>query len=128
MPPEPPRVFISYSHDSDEHKARVLGLADRLRDHGVDARVDQYVESPTQGWPLWMEDEIEAADFVLVVATETYDRRRRGREAKGRGTESAGRERSSRRRSTTRRCRTRGSSRWSWQPPTQPTFLSSSSR
>ena len=29
-----PKVFISYSHDSEAHKARVLALADRLRYKG----------------------------------------------------------------------------------------------
>ena len=31
-----PKVFISYSHDSQEHKERVLALADRLREVGAD--------------------------------------------------------------------------------------------
>ena len=34
-PRERPRVFISYSHDSDEHRERVLALANRLRSDGV---------------------------------------------------------------------------------------------
>ncbi len=80
-----PRVFISYSHDSPEHMDRVLALADRLRSEGVDAQLDQYEGSPAKGWQLWMEDEIEAADFVVVVATETYERRRRGLEEPGKG-------------------------------------------
>ena len=36
-------VFISYSHDSDEHREKVLGLAERLRQDGLDAQLDQYV-------------------------------------------------------------------------------------
>ena len=31
----PPKVFISYSHDSQEHKDRVLSLADRLTDMSI---------------------------------------------------------------------------------------------
>ena len=73
--PTPTRVFVSYSHDSPAHAERVLVLADRLRHDGVDARLDQYEPSPTQGWPRWMVDEIAAADFVLVVCTATYRRR-----------------------------------------------------
>jgi hypothetical protein len=42
----PERVFISYSHDDEVHKARVLDLANRLREDGVDAVIDQYEESP----------------------------------------------------------------------------------
>jgi TIR domain len=67
-----PRVFISYSHDSREHEQAVLGLAARLRTDDVDARIDQYEMAPSQGWPRWMENEIEKADFVLLVCTKTY--------------------------------------------------------
>jgi hypothetical protein len=37
----PPKVFISYSHDSPEHQDQVLALADRLRVEGVNASIDQ---------------------------------------------------------------------------------------
>jgi histidyl-tRNA synthetase len=36
-----PSVFISYSHDSAEHKAWVLKLATDLRAAGIDASLDQ---------------------------------------------------------------------------------------
>ena len=72
MPVRPPRVFISYSHDSPNHMERVRSLADRLRSEGVDAWLDQYEISPTEGWPRWMERHIVESDFVLVVCTETY--------------------------------------------------------
>jgi tetratricopeptide (TPR) repeat protein len=75
-----PRVFISYSHDTPAHKDRVLALSDRLRRQGVDCHIDQYEQSPAQGWPLWCETEIEQADFVLVACTETYFRRFRKEE------------------------------------------------
>jgi hypothetical protein len=68
----PERVFISYSHDDEVHKARVLDLANRLREDGVDAVIDQYEESPEQGWPRWMEHQIREADFVLVVGSKLY--------------------------------------------------------
>jgi hypothetical protein len=34
-------MFISYSHDTAEHKNRVWDLCERLRDHGIDCRTDQ---------------------------------------------------------------------------------------
>ncbi len=80
-----PRVFISYSHDSQEHKDRVLELADRLREDGIDCTIDQYEESPAEGWQRWMLNQVEAATFVLVACSEQYDRRFRGREAVGKG-------------------------------------------
>ena len=80
-----PRVFISYSHDSPEHKDRILALSNRLRQEGVDCGIDQYEQSPEEGWPLWCERQVERAAFVLVVCTETYLRRFRGEEAPRKG-------------------------------------------
>ncbi len=85
MQSNPPKVFISYTHDSAEHKERVLALADRLCADGVDAHLDQYETSPSVPWPRWMENQIEGADFVLVVVTETYARRYLGHEEPDRG-------------------------------------------
>ncbi len=74
-----PRVFISYGHDSQEHKDRVLELADQLREDGIDCTIDQYEEWPAEGWQRWMLNQVEAATFVLVACTEQYDRRFRRR-------------------------------------------------
>jgi hypothetical protein len=80
------RVFISYSHDSPEHQQRVLAWAERLRKDGVDAQLDRYVPgTPEGGWPRWMLDKLDWADFVLVVCTETYYKRFRGHEDPGKG-------------------------------------------
>jgi hypothetical protein len=81
-----PKVFISYSHDSDEHSERVLALSERLRGDGIETDLDQYVNgSPQQGWPRWMLDQLDAAAFVLVICTEIYYRRFRGHERPGQG-------------------------------------------
>ncbi|HSK77569.1 MAG TPA: FxSxx-COOH system tetratricopeptide repeat protein, partial [Thermoanaerobaculia bacterium] len=81
-----PVVFISYSHDSAEHRKNVLELSERLRQDGLEARLDQYINgTPEQGWPRWMLDQLDEAGFVLVVCTETYYRRFRGHEEPGRG-------------------------------------------
>src|ERR1700756_3729118 len=85
MTEAPPRVFISYSHDSAEHGDRLLELADRLRADGIDAMIDQYVQFPPEGWPAWCEGEIRRVGFVLVVCTETYLRRIDGAREPGRG-------------------------------------------
>lgn len=76
----PPKVFISYSHDSPEHKDQVLRLANQLREDGIDCNIDQYEESPLKGWPRWANDEIEVANFVLIICTEQYNRHFRGQE------------------------------------------------
>lgn len=83
--PEPIRVFISYSWDDAEHKARVLDLAHRLRSDGIDAWIDRFTPFPLQGWERWMQDEIEDARFVLCVVTEKYAQRFRGHVAPGTG-------------------------------------------
>jgi len=68
----PVKVFISYSHDSQTLLDAVLQLANKLRSEGIDASIDQYVQSPSEGWPRWMESQIEIAEFVLIVATQAY--------------------------------------------------------
>jgi hypothetical protein len=71
--PEPPRVFISYSHEEVAHNARVVGLANRLRtEDGVDAIIDRYVQSPPEGWARWVQRQIDEADFVLCVCSASY--------------------------------------------------------
>ena len=80
-----PRVFLSYSHDSDTHRKRVLDLCQQLRDHGVDADIDQFHEDEAISWPQWMLSQIESADFVLVVCTENYAGRMMGKAARGVG-------------------------------------------
>jgi len=80
-------VFVSYSHDSEAHAQRVLALADRLREDGIDVRLDQYVGDPPEGWPRWMERQVVECRFVVIVCTPTYrgrfDREGTGGEGKG---------------------------------------------
>ncbi|HAB19657.1 MAG TPA: hypothetical protein DCE44_24890 [Verrucomicrobiales bacterium] len=79
--PKSARIFISYSHDSAEHAERVLSLADQLKSEGLEVQIDQDVQgSPAGGWPKWMRDRIQWADFVLMVCTQTYHRRFWGEE------------------------------------------------
>jgi len=84
-----PVLFISYSHDSDSdahHRDKVLAFAQRLRLDGFDTRLDQFLPGgPAEGWHRWMLDQLDAADFVLLVCSETYYRRFRGHEAPGKG-------------------------------------------
>lgn len=73
-----PRVFVSYAHDSAEHDEAVRGLWTLLRSQGVDARLDLPAVERRQDWPVWMLDEVRAADFVLVIASPAYRRRAEG--------------------------------------------------
>lgn len=80
-------VFISYSHDSDAHSARVLSLSESLRKDGVETILDRYVKngSPAEGWPRWMLRGLEAATHVVCVCTERYHQRFLGKEIPGQG-------------------------------------------
>jgi tetratricopeptide (TPR) repeat protein len=79
------RAFISYSHDSAEHKDRVWDLCERLRNDGIDCRIDQHEPSPPEGWPRWCRDQVQESQFVLVVCTEKYRRRYEGKAPAGEG-------------------------------------------
>lgn len=68
----PPRVFISYSHDSAEHKSWVLDFATTLRNRGIDAVLDQWDLRPGDDLPHFMETEIAKCDYVIIVCSETY--------------------------------------------------------
>lgn len=70
-----PSTFISYSPDSKSHVSRVLALADRLRGEGIDVRLDQYVNSPLEGWSAWTKRQVAEVDFVIFVCTTNYCRR-----------------------------------------------------
>jgi hypothetical protein len=69
---KPPSVFISYSHDSENHKAWVLRLAIDLRERGVDATLDQWELVPGQDVAAFMQKGILEADRVLLVCSSSY--------------------------------------------------------
>ena len=71
------RIFISYSHDSEEHREKVLGLANALLVNHVDVILDQFETSPPQDWPRWCEEQLrpENSDKVLMVCTDNYRNR-----------------------------------------------------
>ncbi len=72
MPDCVPKVFVSYAHESGEHRAQVLAFATFLRDAGVHAVLDLWAEGERRDWYAWAIREMTAADFVLVVASPRY--------------------------------------------------------
>lgn len=78
-------VFISYSHDSEEHVTRVRELSDRLRGEGVDCVLDQYEVCPPEGWQRWMDVKIRDSQFVLLICSDVYYNRVMGQEKSGKG-------------------------------------------
>ncbi len=67
-----PRVFISYAQMSTANKNWVKAFATRLRNHGVDARLDIFHLRPGQDLPQWMTNEIILADKVLLICDQYY--------------------------------------------------------
>jgi SEFIR domain len=80
-----PRVFISYTHDSPEHDQRILEFSKTLRTKDIDAQIDQYQQNPEGGWPTWMSKQLQQADFIIMVFTQTYKRRFDNAEEPGKG-------------------------------------------
>jgi hypothetical protein len=67
-----PRVFLSYSHDSEAHKDWVRQLAERLVASGVEVTLDQWDLKPGMDVVLFGETAIREADRVLMVCSPTY--------------------------------------------------------
>lgn len=69
---EHPIVFISYSHDSDEHKEWVKRLATLLRGHGVDVVLDQWDLHVGQDLRFFMEQGVTKSKMLLCICSEEY--------------------------------------------------------
>lgn len=74
-----PLAFISYSWDSDEHKAWVKELAARLRTDGVDVRLDQWHLSLGDHLTQFMETSVRESDFILLICTPKFKLKSDGR-------------------------------------------------
>jgi len=70
-----PKVFMSYSHDDQEHKDWILTLSTRLVANGVDVILDQWDLNLGGDLPRFMESGLTEADRVLAVCTEPYVRK-----------------------------------------------------
>lgn len=77
---ETPKVFASYSHDSDEHKEWVRKFCDRLVKNGVDVILDQWDLGPGDDRILFMEKGVKDSNRVLVVCTDAYVKKANARE------------------------------------------------
>ena len=74
-----PKALLSYSWDSEAHRAWVRGLAERLRGDGVEVTLDQWHIVPGDQLPQFMENAVRESDFVLIVCTPRYKQRSDGR-------------------------------------------------
>jgi hypothetical protein len=67
-----PRLFFSYSHDNEPHKAWVLALANRLVANGVDVILDRWNLSLGSNLGYFMESGLSEADRILAVCSTPY--------------------------------------------------------
>ncbi|BBY44266.1 hypothetical protein MCEL_25610 [Mycolicibacterium celeriflavum] len=70
-----PRVFMSYSHDGEEHEDWILKLATRLRGNGVDVCLDRWDVTLGGNLSLFMERAASEDYRVVAVVSETYSRK-----------------------------------------------------
>lgn len=69
---ENPKVFISYSHDSEDHREWVKKLAINLRKHGVDAILDQFHLELGGDLRFFMEEGLNKSKMVLCICSSNY--------------------------------------------------------
>jgi TIR domain len=74
-----PRVFMSYSWDSDAHKSWVATLATRLRSDGVNVILDQWHMRLGDQLPQFMETAVRDSSFVCIICTPRYRERSNSR-------------------------------------------------
>jgi len=67
-----PTTFISYAWQNSKEDEWVKVLASRLRECGVDAKLDKWELAPGDRLPLFMEQSIANNDFVIIVCTPKY--------------------------------------------------------
>ena len=67
-----PRVFVSYASDDRENSEWVKLLATKLRESGVNARLDRFHLRPGVDLPQWMTNELVMADKVLLICDYNY--------------------------------------------------------
>ena len=73
-----PKVFISYSHDSEDHKNWVLQLATRLRKNGVDVVLDRWHTRLGSDLASFMEKGLSISQRVICVCSDNYVRKANG--------------------------------------------------
>lgn len=67
-----PRVFISYTGTDSQNRAWVKNFACKLRNCGVNARLDMFHLKPGDDLPQWMTNELIMANKVLLICDKYY--------------------------------------------------------
>jgi hypothetical protein len=69
-----PAVFLSYAHDSEQHRLEVRRFAEFLRTQGVEVVFDEWSAGERKDWSSWAIKAIAEVDFVVVVVSPGYQR------------------------------------------------------
>lgn len=69
---ESPTAFISYAWEDDGFKQKVKEFATRLRNNGIDAKLDIWEVVPGDQLPYFMERSIRENDYVVILCTPKY--------------------------------------------------------
>jgi formylglycine-generating enzyme required for sulfatase activity len=69
---DPPRCFVSYSWDGEQHRQWVRTLATRLIESGIDVILDQFECAPGTDLTKFMEKSVRESSFVLLVCTPNF--------------------------------------------------------
>lgn len=67
-----PKIFIAYSHDSEEHKNWVRDFSRELRSYGINVVLDQWDLKYGEDVTLFIESNIREAKKVLIICTDKY--------------------------------------------------------
>ena len=67
-----PKVFISYSDDTQEHKRWISELGAKLQGNGVQIIFDQWHLSSDNDRKQFMEFSVKDSDWILVICTDSY--------------------------------------------------------
>lgn len=66
------KVFISYSHDNDDHKNWVRKLAEDLTNNGIETILDVWHLRVADDLGFFMEKSIRESDYTLLICTPTF--------------------------------------------------------
>lgn len=69
---KPPKVFVSYSHDSKGYKEWIKKLCLRLSENGVEVILDQWSLNYGQDLRIFMDAGIQQSDKIIVACSEEY--------------------------------------------------------
>ncbi|MGX7829684.1 toll/interleukin-1 receptor domain-containing protein [Actinokineospora sp. 24-640] len=69
-----PTVFVSYTHQTPQHKQLVLEFARTLQQLGIDTTLDRWTTGIRKDWYPWMIETVTRSDYILAIASSAYRR------------------------------------------------------